>query len=131
MKRCSSCGTYAEDNAYVCPRCGAPLGAPQQAPQYARQVTASQRQAYNQPAPACCERNNIVAGIFALLFGYLGIHYFYMGKIGGGFICILLELVTCGVWSIVTFIQGIVFMCMSNEDFNRKFVQTSSTFPVF
>ncbi len=134
MKRCSSCGTYADDNAYVCPRCGANLGAaqgyakivPQQAPQQQQY-----QQQYQQPAPVRCDKSNVAAGVLAILFGYLGVHYFYMGKVGGGFLCILLSLVTCGLWDIIVFIQGIVFLCMSNEDFNRKFVCTDSLFPIF
>lgn len=130
MKRCNSCGSYADDNAYVCPRCGANLGAPQGYAQIVQPQQQNQQQ-YQQPAPVQCDKSNIAAGVLALLLGYLGVHYFYMGKIGGGFICILLSLVTCGLWDIIVFIQGIMFLCMSNEDFNRKFVCTNSTFPIF
>ena len=44
---------------------------------------------------------------------------------------ILLSLVTCGGWSIITLIQGILMLCMSDAEFNRKYVQTTSTFPIF
>ena len=72
-----------------------------------------------------------VAGLLAILLGYLGIHYFYCGKVGGGFICILLTLVTCGLWSILTLIQGILMMCMKHEEFERKYVINPATFPLF
>lgn len=72
-----------------------------------------------------------VAGLFALLLGGLGVHYFYCGKVGGGFICILLNLVTCGIWYILVLIQGIMMMCMTQEEFERKYIYTASTFPLF
>lgn len=70
-------------------------------------------------------------GILALLLGCLGIQYFYVGKTGGGLLTILLTLVTCGLWEILTFIQGIVVLCMNDEEFERKFVLSKSTFPLF
>lgn len=73
----------------------------------------------------------IVAGIFALLLGWLGIQYFYLGKIGAGLLTILLTCVTCGVWELITFAQGIVMLTMSDQEFDRKFVYTNSFFPIF
>lgn len=72
-----------------------------------------------------------VAALLAILLGYLGIHYFYLGKVGGGLICILLSIITCGAWQIITLIQGILMFCMTNEEFEQKFVRTTSTFPLF
>ncbi len=72
-----------------------------------------------------------VAGLLAILLGGLGIHYFYCGKVGGGFICILLTIVTCGIWTILTLIQGIMMMCMKHEEFERKYVINPATFPLF
>lgn len=76
-------------------------------------------------------KDKTVAGILALLLGGLGIQYFYLGKVGGGFVTILLNLVTCGVWSILMFVQGILMLTMSNDDFERKFVYSSSFMPIF
>ncbi|MDE6811039.1 MAG: GYF domain-containing protein [Muribaculaceae bacterium] len=73
----------------------------------------------------------IAAGVLAILLGYLGVQYFYLGKVGAGFITILLSIVTCGLWEVVTFIQGIVMLTMSDQEFDRKFVYTKSTFPLF
>lgn len=72
-----------------------------------------------------------VAGLFAILLGCLGIHYFYLGKVGGGIFCILLCCITCGVWSIVCLVQGILMMSMKSEEFEQKYVNNSSTFPLF
>lgn len=72
-----------------------------------------------------------VAALLAILLGSIGVQYFYLGKIGGGIITILLTMVTCGIWQIVTLIQGIMMFCMSNSEFRRKYVLTTSTFPLF
>ena len=72
-----------------------------------------------------------VAGLLAILLGYLGVHYFYVGKTTGGFLCILLCLVTCGVWSVITLIQGIMMMAMRSGEFEQKYVYSTSTMPLF
>ena len=72
-----------------------------------------------------------VAGLLAILIGTLGIHYFYIGKVGGGLICILLSIVTCGLWGVVTLIQGIMMLTMKSEEFERKYVNSTSTLPLF
>lgn len=84
------------------------------------------------PVPmAGSDKDKTTAGILALLLGSLGIQYFYLGKTGGGLICILLTLITCGGWSLLTFIQGILMLTMTQYDFERKFVYTDKTFPLF
>lgn len=72
-----------------------------------------------------------LCGILAILVGTLGVQYFVLGKVGGGFITILLSLVTCGLWSIVVLIQGIMMLCMSDEDFKRKYIDSTSVLPLF
>ena len=72
-----------------------------------------------------------VAALLAILIGSLGVQYFYLGKTGAGLITIGLSLITCGFWSVVTLIQGILMLCMTNETFRQKYVETTSTFPLF
>ena len=73
-----------------------------------------------------------VAGLLAIFLGSFGVQYFYLGKTAGGIITILLSLVTCyTVWPLITLIQGILMLCMSNEEFRRKYVTTTSSFPLF
>lgn len=80
------------------------------------------------PAP---EKDKIVAGLLAILLGGLGIQYFYIGKTKGGIITILLSLVTCGLWQIITLIQGILMLTMTQEQFEQKYVESTSTLPLF
>lgn len=76
-------------------------------------------------------KNRIVAGILALLLGWLGVQYFYLGKIKGGLITILLTVVTCGLWEVLTFVQGILILVMTPQEFARKFVYTDKVLPLF
>ena len=72
-----------------------------------------------------------LCGIMAILFGTLGIQYFLVGKVAGGFITILLSIVTCGLWGIVTLIQGILMLTMTDEQFYNKYVASTSVLPLF
>ncbi len=72
-----------------------------------------------------------VAALLAIFLGALGVQYFYLGKNTGGVITILLSLVTCGAWEIITLIQGILMLCMDNRSFLQKYVYTNSSFPLF
>lgn len=83
------------------------------------------------PQQEAKDNKRIICGIMAILFGWLGIQYFICGKVGGGFLTILLTLVTCGIWEIITFIQGILMLCMSDQEFYAKYVDNDKTFPLF
>lgn len=76
-------------------------------------------------------KDKTIAGILAIFLGYLGIHYFYSGKTTGGIITILLSAVTCGAWSIITLIQGILMLTMSQAEYEQKYVLNDKTFPLF
>lgn len=77
------------------------------------------------------DKSKVAAGVLAMLLGALGIQYFYLGKIGAGFITILLTVVTCGLWEVITFVQGILMLTMSDQEFYCKYVNTTKTFPLF
>jgi len=76
-------------------------------------------------------KDKTVAGILAILLGGFGAQYFYLGKIGSGVISIILSFVTCGIWSILMLVQGILMLTMSQQEFDNKFVYTDSTLPLF
>jgi len=80
---------------------------------------------------ACSDKNHTTAGILALLIGGLGIHYFYIGKTVAGLLTILLSFATCGLWGVVTLIQAIMMLTMTQEEFDRKYVYSTSSFPLF
>lgn len=72
-----------------------------------------------------------VAALLAIIIGGLGIQYFYLGKTTAGIIAIALTFVTCGFFSLIFFIQGILMLVMNHDDFERKFEASQSTFPLF
>lgn len=76
-------------------------------------------------------KDKTTAGILAILLGCFGAQYFYLGKTGAAFLTIVLSFVTCGIWNLLTFAQGIVMLTMSQEQFDSKYVYTNSTFPLF
>lgn len=73
-----------------------------------------------------------VYAILALVLGSIGLHYFYINKVGAGIITILVVAITCGFAAIIPFLQGILALwTMTNEEFDRKFVTSNSFFPFF
>jgi len=63
------------------------------------------------------ESKRIIAGVFALLFGSLGIHKFILGYTKEGIIQIILSIVTCGIAGIIPFIEGIIYLTKSDQEF--------------
>ena len=63
--------------------------------------------------------DKVSAGVLALLLGWAGIHKFYMGKWGWG----LLYLFTfwTGIPALVGFIEGIMYLCQSDESFDYQY----------
>jgi TM2 domain-containing membrane protein YozV len=70
-------------------------------------------------------KNKIVAGVFGILLGAFGIHKFYLGQVGYG----ILYLLFCwtGIPSIVGLIEGILYLVMSDEEFDAKYNKTNVT----
>lgn len=83
------------------------------------------------PGASSMENRRLVCGILSILIGGLGIQYFIIGKTTAGILNIVISLCTCGLWSIVNLIQGIMMLCMTDQEFNRKYVDTPATFPIF
>ena len=73
----------------------------------------------------------VICGIVAIVLGGLGVQYFIIGKIGGGLVTLLLTCGTCGLWSFVTLVQGILMLAMSDDEFYRKYVASQSFMPLF
>ena len=69
-------------------------------------------------------KEKIVAGIFALALGALGIHKFYLGYTAAGIIHLLVffSLIGTIVISIIALIEGIIYLTKSDEEFERIYV---------
>lgn len=76
-------------------------------------------------------KSKVPAGVLAILLGGVGAQYFYLGKIGAGFLTILLSLLTCGIWATLMFVQGIYMLTLDEAEFQRKYVDTNSFMPIF
>jgi hypothetical protein len=81
---CERCGASLLPDAVFCARCGHPIGRPYQ------------HQIYRAHAEPVSAYSGLVALLLCFFLGYLGIHRFYVGKIGTG----LLYLVTGGLFGI-------------------------------
>lgn len=75
---------------------------------------------YVQPGvnPYAPLKSRVTAGVLALLLGGLGIHKFYLGKVGLG----LVYLLFCWTWipAIIALIEGIIYLTQSDQDFAAK-----------
>ncbi|MEP1487848.1 MAG: NINE protein [Algibacter sp.] len=67
------------------------------------------------------ENKKLVAGIVALLIGSLGIHKFILGYQKEGIIQLIATFVTCGIASIIPFIEGIIYLTKSDEEFYNTY----------
>ena len=56
------------------------------------------------------ESKRVIAGILALLLGSLGVHKFVLGYTQEGIIQLILSIVSCGILSIIPFIEGIIYL---------------------
>ncbi len=76
---------------------------------------------WNKPQPVKQENKKIIAGIFALLFGVLGIHKFVLGYTQEGVIQLIIGVCTCGLSGIISFIEGIIYLTKSDEEFYNTY----------
>ena len=67
------------------------------------------------------ENKKVIAGILAILLGSLGIHKFILGYTKEGIIQIVITFVTCGAAGIVGFIEGIIYLTKSDEEFYNTY----------
>lgn len=117
-----------------CPQCGAPISAEDTECAFCgekfevnhdskTESNASFQQNYYNPYvvginPAWPLRSKVLAGLLAIFFGGLGIHKFYLEKIGLG-IVYLLFFWTC-IPSFTGFVESIIYLTSSDEYFQIK-----------
>lgn len=96
-KFCYECGQIINAKAEICPKCGV------------RQLYPSRNQG----------KSKLAAGLIAIFLGFIGIHKFYLGQTGWGIVYLLF----CWTWipALVGLIEGIIYLCMSDENFDAKY----------
>ena len=96
-KFCMKCGADIFQEAEICPKCGV------------KQPSLKNNQ----------ERNKITAALFGIFLGNFGVHKFYLGRNGWGILYLLF------FWTFVPgfvgFIEGIIYLTMSDESFSEKY----------
>ena len=65
----------------------------------------------------------LVAALLAIFAGAFGIHKFYLGYTKEGIIQIIITFITFGIGSIIGFIEGIMYLMKSDEDFDNTYVK--------
>lgn len=133
MKQCPHCKQYVDDYSTFCNNCGHNFNSDAANGTTPPPVDGPYGYDANNAFDSCGPegKSRGVAALLAILLGGLGIQYFYLGKVSAGIICIVLTIVTCGLWEIVTLIQGILMFCMTNAQFRQKYVATNASFPLF
>ena len=98
-KYCPGCGVVLHKDAPQCPQCGLPQ------PDMAAKATGT--------------TSRVIAIVLALLVGSIGVHKFYLGRIGMG----ILYLVFCWTFipAIVAFVEAIIYVTMTDEAFTKKY----------
>ena len=71
------------------------------------------------PKPLVPRKSRVIAALLALFLGGIGVHKFYLGKWVQG----ILYLALCWTYipAIVGLIEGIVYLCSSNDGFAKKY----------
>jgi TM2 domain-containing membrane protein YozV len=123
---CSNCGKENPNTAKFCAGCGKPIAeaaAPAAAPaqQTIINMAPPTQAAYAAPAAAgISPKSKTAAALLAFFLGQLGIHRFYVGKVGTGIVMLLLTIIgyatlsfvvgffvlaVVGIWILVDFIM--------------------------
>ena len=145
IHQCPECGkqysTQEKVNRVKCPYCGAETNVSysDQQPNYQEQWRQFSSQASNaidsvfNNGPSGKSRG--IAGLLAILMGWCGLHYFYIGKTNAGILFLLIAILSCGVLAtittIVAIIQGVLFFTSTQEEFERRWVNSPSNIPLF
>lgn len=134
--KCPQCGAPIDPGATECKFCGEKLAvqqAAQQVQQPQPQVVIQQAQPQPQVViqqvapqqvyvsginPSWPVKSKVAAGILAILLGGIGVHKFYLGKVGMG----ILYLCFCwtGIPAVLGLIEGIMYLCSNDENFQLK-----------
>lgn len=118
---CINCGASIQPGTTICRKCGTVVESVSQ-PTVQSGSSAAQQAPVNviiqmgpgmpvgqvpQPIVAA-PRSKIVAGLFGIFLGFLGVHRFYLGNTALGIVQLLLTLLTCGYGMFVTVPWGII-----------------------
>ena len=84
------------------------------------EVTKTNEDWNNTPQPVQ-ENKKVLAGVMGILFGTFGVHKFILGYTQEGIIQLVISVVTCGLLGIIGFIEGIIYLTKSDEEFYNTY----------
>lgn len=130
---CPQCGAPIDPGATECKFCGEKLAVQQAAqqvqqpqtvyvqqpqPQVVIQQAAPQQVYMTGINPSWPVKSKVAAGVLAILLGGIGVHKFYLGKVGMG----ILYLCFCwtGIPAVLGLVEGIMYLCSNDENFQLK-----------
>lgn len=122
-KYCKKCGEIIDEEAEICPECGVRQKEKNRDKQNINvNVENSNQNIQSQNGnqqPIQSNKSRILAAILAIFLGGFGVHKFYLGQAGRGF----LFLIFFWTWipALIGFIQGISYLLMSEQRFAQKF----------
>lgn len=143
--QCENCGADYGPNDIVCSYCGSPIhrkmegygGFNQQSYQSTNGGTQVIQNIYvNSNGPGntniggsfnngsygsgyALKRSRLLAAIFAIILGSVGVQFFYLNKIGLGILCVCF--MYTGIPTLIGVIQGVMFLKMSDAEFEEKY----------
>jgi TM2 domain-containing membrane protein YozV len=101
---CSNCANEVSDKALACPSCGFQIS-----------------------TPTDISTKKIIVGITALLWGAMGVHKFILGYKKEGLILLSVSVLSLFMLAIIPaiigWIEGITYLCKSNEEFERIYIK--------
>ena len=109
-KFCSNCGNQVDEKAYICVKCGF------------RIVDVNQVNVNNNA------KSKVVAGLFGIFLGVFGVHNFYLGYTDKAIAQLLISLLSCGIFAVVSsvwvVIEGIMILSGSiDKDANGNLLK--------
>jgi TM2 domain-containing membrane protein YozV len=81
----------------------------------------TKREEWNNPPQIRQENKRVIAGIFALILGGLGVHKFILGYTQEGIIQLIIGVCTCGIGGVIGFIEGIIYLVKTDEEFYQTY----------
>ena len=110
-KFCRDCGAEIATNAEICPKCGV------------RQISSTPSYVSSDLTGANSEngssKSRLICFLLCTFLGAIGVHRFYVGKIGTG-IAMILTLGLGGLWVLI---DWIVILCGNFTDAEHKFIK--------
>ncbi len=114
-KKCRHCGEWVQRN---CILCGTPVRREWAAAGRCASCQAKLAKAPVTPLAVPAGKSKVTAGVLGILLGGLGVHKFYLGKIGQGVVYALFSWTM--IPSLLGLIEGVAYLVSSEESFHAK-----------